>query len=129
MEYKEKKQFHVSQIFNIKQKEKEYYFNLLYDITSNDKNINEKIISRLKRSLKEKTNLILSICVIDFIIDYGTDSINQLITDNEFINIMILISSQEYNIDFEIKYLIQKLKKKYEKNENFINFLYNYNKL
>ena len=116
MEHKEKKQFHVSQIFNIKQKEKEYYFNLLYDITSNDKYLNEKIISRLKRSLKEKTNLELCICVIDFIIDYGTDSINQLITDNEFINIMISISSEEYNIDFEIKYLIQKLKIKYENN-------------
>ena len=72
----------ILNIFNTKGKHKNSWELFIYDINSNNENINRNIISKLYNCIWENQDLELALVIIDFIIEYGSDSlINEIASD------------------------------------------------
>jgi len=104
---------------------------LLKDI--NNEIYSENIVSFLKSIILQNPKNLLTLDVIDFIIDNGCPKIINLIAQNDFFNIFLNLLKVETNAGTEnqkkVIYLIQKWAKKFSNNSNYPIFLKTYNLL
>ena len=120
----------ILNIFNTKGKHKNSWELFIYDINSNNENINRNIISKLYNCIWENQDLELALVIIDFIIEYGSDSLINEIASDFFLHNYIYILSPKYECNQENKKLaIVLLKKWSDKKKDFINFEKYYNRL
>ena len=131
MEKKEGTLLNISNIYFAKGENKKFWKKLLYDIISNDRIIIFNIVSELFQSLKKNNNLELSIYIIDFIMDYGSESIIESITKEEFLYYFTKILSNKYETKEENKKLVLYLIQKWtlDKGKKYVNLQLSYDKL
>ena len=81
----------------------------LYEININKNKINNEIKSRLNQSFIDKNKIELTSDLIDFIIDYGSNSIIDLISDEKLLENFILLSeNSSKELQKKVVFLIQK---------------------
>ena len=115
--------------------DKEAWENLLCDINSDETNISNDVIAILNKNLKDKTNVEITLDILDFLVNYGTPNIVELIAKKEFLKCILDLlknsSKSSVNVQKKIIFLTQKWANKYEneKNLNVSCFIENYNSL
>ena len=125
----------IQKIISSNGNDKEAWENLICDINSDETNINNDIYLTLEQNLKDKSNIDITLDIIDLIVIYGPIKIVELFAKKEFLkNILELLknsSNSSVNIQKKIIFLIQKWGKKYENeiNSNLSGFLEKYNSL
>ena len=125
----------LSKIISSNGNDKEAWENLLCDINSDESNICNDVISLLKKNLIDKSNVEISLDILDFLVSYGEPSIVELIAKKDFLKCILelLKNSSKSSVDIQKKiiYLTQKWAKKYEneKNMNYQTFIDNYTSL
>ena len=121
----------ISKLLDSKGNNKILWVNLLKDIISGDNNLNYNMVSKLNQCLIDNENLELAIDIIDFIVDYGADSLIESIATKDFLKNFNHILSVNYKSDKETKklvlFLIKKWANKYKEKEAFHNFKENEN--
>ena len=120
----EKKLMSVNEIINSHGKSKKSWEKLYIEINIKLMNNNYNTVSFLNNNLILNKKVDLTLDIIDFIIDYGSEDIITLITPEFLRNIRNLITTRyksENNILFKILFLIQKWATSYPNNTNFRN--------
>ena len=114
--------------------EKDAWENLICNINSEEINSND-IIMPLFENLKNKSNIEITLDITDFLVNYGTPNIIELISKKDYLgNILELLknsSNSSIIVQKKIIFLTQKWAKKYEneKNLNVSGFNDTYNSL
>ena len=123
----------IHKIYNSDGKNKNEYQEFLFEININKKKINKQIISRLDQSFKDKTKVDLTSDFIDFIIDYGCDTVIDLISNEKFLGNFISLIKKSSNSTIETQkkviFLIQKWALKFGNDNNHSLFKSNYDYL
>ena len=123
----------IHKIYNSDGKNKNEWQEFLFEININKKKINKQIISRLDQSFKDKTKVDLTSDFIDFIIDYGCDTVIDLISNEKFLANFISLIKKSSNSTIETQkkviFLIQKWALKFGNENNHSIFKSNYDYL
>ena len=123
----------IHKIYNSEGKNKNEWQEFLFEININKKKINKQIISRLDQSFKDKTKVDLTSDFIDFIIDYGCDTVIDLISNEKFLGNFISLIKKSSNSTIETQkkviFLIQKWALKFGNDNNHSLFKSNYDYL
>ena len=122
----------VNEIIDSQGKNKKLWEKLYIEININLMNNNYDTISYLNNNLILNKNVDLTLDIIDFIIDYGSEDIITLITPEFLKNIRNLLTTRyksENDILFKILFLIQKWGTSCPKYKNYLNFRNIYEKL
>ena len=125
----------INKIISSNGNNKEAWEELLSEINSGNSYTNSDIISNLNQFLINKTNIEITLDIIDFLVNYGTAPIVELIAKKEFLKLILELlkksSNSNVNIQKKIIFLTQKWAKKYENenNPNYSCFIDNYNSL
>jgi len=120
-----KKLMRVNEIIKSKGKVKKSWEILFIEISMNLKNNNYNTVSYLNNNLILNKDVDLTLDIIDFIIDYGSEAIIALMTPEFLNNIKNLITTHyksENNILFKILFLIRKWGTSYQYDKNYSNF-------
>ena len=112
----------ISEIFSSNGENKESWSDLLCNIiTSNPKTIQETVFF-LKQKLNNKENVDLTLDIIDFLLNYGSQEIIEELAQKDFLNTILSLlknkSKSGVNIQKKIIFLTQKWHQKFEKDEN-----------
>ena len=112
----------ISEIFSSNGENKESWSDLLCNIiSSNPKTIQETVFF-LKQKLNNKENVDLSLDIIDFFLNYGSQEIIEELAQKDFLNTILSLlknkSKSGVNIQKKIIFLTQKWHQKFEKDEN-----------
>ena len=119
----------ILNIFNTKGNDKNFWELFFNDINSNNEITNKNITSKLNQCIWENQDLQLALDIIDFIIDYGTDSLITEISSDFFLNNYNHILSSDYKCDIEMKKLALFLLQKWSEKKTDFNFKKYYMKL
>ena len=123
----------IRKIYDTNGKNQNQWKKLLFEIQLDDKNINNAIFSKINNSLIDKVKVDLTIDVIDFIIDYGINSIIDLIANSDLLlNFKHLLKvDSQLNIEAQKKvvFLIQKWGLKFNDNPRYSIFKDTYESL
>ncbi len=125
----------IQKILSSNGRDKSAWENLICDINEDEININKDIILILEQKLINKSNIGISLDIIDFICIYGSIKIVELIAEKNFLDKILELlkkdSKSSIDIQKKIVFIIQKWAKKYENENNsiFTNFLEKYNTL
>jgi hypothetical protein len=122
----------VNEIIDSQGKNKKLWEKLYIEININLMNNNYDTILYLNNNLILNKNVDLTLDIIDFIIDYGSEDIITLITPEFLKNIRNLLTTHyksENDILFKILFLIQKWGTSCPKYKNYLNFRNIYEKL
>ena len=112
----------ISEIFSSNGENKESWSDLLCNIiSSNPKTIQETVFF-LKQKLNNKENVDLTLDIIDFFLNYGSQEIIDELAQKDFLNTILFLlknkSKSGVNIQKKIIFLTQKWHQKFEKDEN-----------
>ena len=123
----------IHKIYNSEGKNKNEWQEFLYEININKKKINNQIITRLNQSFKDKNKIELTPDFLDFIIDYGSNTLIDLISDEKFLGNFISLIKKSANSSTQLQkkviFLIQKWALKFENKNIHPIFKNNYNYL
>ena len=125
----------VSKIYSSNGEDKESWSDLLCNIISSDNKSIKEITSFLKQNLINKEKVDLTLDIIDFLINYGSQEIIEQIAQKEFLNCVLVLlknkSKSSVEVQKKIIFLTQKWHQKFEKEENpnIKGFAENYNSL
>ena len=118
MEAKKNYKLSVIEIYAKKGYEILPWKNLLTEIKLNDENINFNIICKLNQCIIEEKYIQLTLSIIDFIIDYGNDSIVKEIASENFLRNFARLASKKSKLNEKdqknVLFLIQKWALKYK---------------
>ena len=105
---------------------------LFFEDMKNESNI-EKILLFLKNKMVNSPQNIITLDIIDLMIDYGSPKTLNLIGQKEFIDLILNLLKPKVNAGIEnqkkVIYLIKKWATKFSNNKNYIIFQENYNLL
>ena len=91
----------------------------LFEIKMQDSQICKEIKAKLEKSLNDKNNIDLTCDIIDFIIDYGSESMIDLLIEkiffDKFLGLLKKTTNSPKEIQKKVIFLLQKWKLKYEK--------------
>ena len=91
----------------------------LFEIKMQDSQICKEIKTKLEKSLNDKNNIDLTCDIIDFIIDYGSESMIDLVIEkiffDKFLGLLKKTTNSPKEIQKKVIFLLQKWKLKYEK--------------
>ena len=130
----EEEMSNILKIISSNGNDKESWENLICDVNSGEQNINDLILN-LNENLKNKTNVEITLDIVDSLVNYGTPEIIELIAKKEFLsNILELLkNSSKSSVDIQKKiiFLTQKWAKQFENcyDSNYSGFLDIYNSL
>ena len=125
----------VSKIYSSNGEDKESWSDLLCNIISSDNKSIQETTSFLKQNLINKEKVDLTLDIIDFLINYGSQEIIEQIAQKEFLNCVLVLlknkSKSSVEVQKKIIFLTQKWHQKFEKEENpnIKGFAENYNSL
>ena len=125
----------VSKIYSSNGEDKESWSDLLCNIISSDNKSIQETTSFLKQNLINKEKVDLTLDIIDFLINYGSQEIIEQIAQKEFLNYVLVLlknkSKSSVEVQKKIIFLTQKWHQKFEKEENpnIKGFAENYNSL
>lgn len=117
------KSSYIQEIYDTNGKYKKEWHKFLFNIKREDSQINKEIKTKLEQSLNEKNNINLTCDIIDFIINYGSESIIDLILEKNFLykffGLMKKTANSPLEIQKKVLFLLQKWKIKYENNPKY----------
>ena len=123
-------ELNINKIYITEGKKKEFWKNFVYEINSDEANI--EITSTIYYYLLKNIHFELTIYIIDFILDYGSEKIIKLITNKMFLveieKFLKNNSAKENDLKRIILFLIKKWATKFEKKEDFEDFFLFYDK-
>ena len=128
----EKRVIFANEILKSKGENKDFWKFFYMEINNNSKNTNYNIISILNSNLILNENVDLTLDIIDFICDYGSEDIISHITEDFLKNITNLMTNNyntEKNVLEKILFLIKKWGTEYQNKIFFSNFRNIYEKL
>ena len=114
---------------------KEAWEDLICEINTADLNFSNNIIYTLQNFLIEKSNIEITLDIIDFLVHYGSSTIVELIAKKDFLKLILELlknsSKSSVTIQKKVIFLTQKWAKKFEKENNpkYSAFIDNYNTL
>ena len=103
MEAKKNYKLSVIEIYAKKGYEILPWKNLLTEIKLNDENINFNIICKLNQCIIEEKYIQLTLSIIDFIIDYGNDSIVKEIASENFLRNFARLASKKSKLNEKVQ--------------------------
>ena len=112
----------ISEIFSSNGENKESWSDLLCNIISSNPKTIQEIVFFLKQKLNNKENVDLTLDIIDFLLNYGSQEIIEELAQKDFLNTILSLlknkSKSGVNIQKKIIFLTQKWHQKFEKDEN-----------
>ena len=123
---------YIQRIYDSNGSTSEWKF-LLFDIKSDDPKNNKNIVSKLNKSLTDKINIDLTFDIIDFVINFGNDSIISLIAKEQFLGNFLYLLKKHAHLNEELQkkliFLLQKWALKFKTSEKFRIFWEKYENL